>query len=437
MKQGTAQIQRSSFAVRADATRKFSTRDSGSRRRPISFRFKEVHIQFGVPDVFNYFVSVSEDRCTCDRYRNARPRLRCEHIWGVFYYIDPPTADEFELPAERAADPQPTTAFDKPKPSSQLLRAADIQSVLGGGWSRFRAAYERALQNEFTDVMDLALVVFKQYAGDALWRPRTGSPQGRRSFPLWLMLFADFTRIFNGFTLRGTQGFLDFLVRVGYLDVSAPQFNAIGAFARNQATSGILDDLIFLSASPFRSVGKIRVVSDGTGWSSSKYGDHRLEHRDAKEEAREHDWWRATLISDPDGMFILSASVTAEDIGEKASLRRMLPNLVERGWDIGPFLLDAGFDDTILRDDLIDLGFDPYIPYRDGRVNAIPPKHRRTVKHPEKLITCFHVFSQYEAQFRPHFRFRVKVECLIAALKERFGSFAVRTERLARATIFS
>jgi hypothetical protein len=238
------------------------------------------------------------------------------------------------------------------------------------------------------------------------------------------MLFAHFLHTFNNLTLRGTQGFLELLARAGYLDAQAtPEFAAIGAFIRSSSTSLIINDLMYLFASPFRSRTKLRLGADGTGWSSSKYGDHRKEHRDKKEEAREHIWWRTVFISDVDQLFVVSAWVTNEDIGEGRILKSLLPRLVDRGWDIGSLLLDAGFDDTLLRDDLIEMGIDPFIPYKDGRVNAIPRKHRNNVKHSERLVECFHAFNHYETQFKPVFRFRVKEECCIASVKTRFLSY--------------
>jgi len=377
-----------------------------------------------VQGVYKHIVVVTETRCTCDRYRNARPRMLCEHVWAVFYSIDPPQQSEFEIPvAEPGAPTMP--AKDAPvDPSAKRLDAIDVRPVLGGGWSRFTTAYENALQSEFVDVTDLALAVFKQYAGDSLWRPQGDDKRGRHSYPLWLMLFAEFARIFNGFTLRGTQGFLEFLVRDGYLDVPRiPQFATIGAFNRTEHASPIIHDAIFLTASPFRSIARLRTAGDGTGWSSHTYGDHRKEHRDGKKEAREQNWWRAVLVCDVDALCVLSAWVTAEAIGEKKALEAMLPGILDRGWDIGALLLDAGFDDTLLRDSLIDDGVKPYIPYKDGRVHAIPRKHERVVRHPDELTKLFHMFSQFQAEFRETYRFRVKVECLISTLKRRFSSF--------------
>jgi hypothetical protein len=370
---------------------------------------------------FKWIVFLTELRCSCDRYRNSRPRMACEHLWGVQYFLDPPTPDELLIPEDLTEGPVKSADA---KPDEALLSGVDIAVVLKGGYSKNSRAYERALQGEVPAVLTLILEVCKAYGGDSLWRPPTERRQGRHAYPVWLMIFANFIRVYNGFSLRKTQGFLALLAGVGYLDIDqVPKFATIGAFNRAPETSRLLDDLIFIAASPFRNVGRLRVAGDGTGWSSSKYGDHRAEHRDKKSEAREHEWYRATVVCDVDYFFVLSAFVSREKIGERKALSAMLPTLKSRGWDIGPFLLDAGFDGAHQRDELIHEGFDPFVPYKVSAVNAIPRKHKKTVRHPAELIRCFHLFSQHAKEFKEIFRFRVKVECLFSATKQICGSY--------------
>ncbi len=223
-----------------------------------------------IPGVFTYAVVVPEGRCTCDRYRTARPRIWCEHVWAIFYFLDPPTQDEFQIPEHGAALAPAIDASPERGMSAAALRAVDLASIPIGGWTKFRSAYEKAIQGEFGDVMDLFLIVVRQYAGDSLWKPPGEEKRGRHSYPLWLMLFAHFLHTFNNLTLRGTQGLLVFLARVGYLDAHAtPAFAAIGAFIRSSSTSLIINDLMYLFASPFRSRTKLRLGADGTGWSQA------------------------------------------------------------------------------------------------------------------------------------------------------------------------
>ena len=81
------------------------------------------------------------------------------------------------------------------------------------------------------------------------------------------------------------------------------------------------------------------------------YGDYRAEKRAHKEEAREHDWWRATAICDVDGLFVLAASLTNWSIGENASLLAMLQDITaNHDYDLDLFGGDMGFKATLLRD---------------------------------------------------------------------------------------
>jgi transposase len=367
-------------------------------------------------------VVTKERRCTCDRYRNCRPRAACEHIFAVDYFIEPPTPDEFMIPADIPETSTPLPATDEP--NAAALADVDVRTILRGGYTKHASSYERALQSEFPDVSKLTLEVCKAYAGGEYWKPRAGSKQGRKAFPLWLMLYASFLKVFMKFSLRKTHGFLRMLRDLGYLDIDrVPGFATIGEFLRAPETPPLLNDLIYITASTFKGVGKIRVGGDGTGWSSSRYGDHRLEHRDAKDEARRHEWHRVTAICDVDFFFVLGVFVGPWSIGERAALKTLLPDLKSRGWDIGAFMLDAGFDGTMLRDELVELGYAPYVPYKDGTVNAIAPRHKNDVRHAAELIRCFHLFSQFAEAFREVFRYRVKLEALFSSVKEICGSF--------------
>jgi hypothetical protein len=119
---------------------------------------------------------------------------------------------------------------------------------------------------------------------------------------------------------------------------------------------------------------------------------------------------------------VLGAHVSSERIGEQTAFKRMLPDLVACVWDIHSCRLDAGFDSTQLRDMLVEVGFDPYVPYRDNRINAIPRVHVGKVKHPEVLERLFHLFSMQNEEFKREYGSRAKAECLFSSIERVFGN---------------
>lgn len=380
---------------------------------------------------------------TCDFYRKMRPRTACRHFWAVAYQIDPPEASEFEPPLAFEPMPPQTPA---PAPTAK----PEVRDLLAGGFSTTeRRAYEKALQSEFPGVLKLAEDIFAQYAGDRLWKEKNEWGTGRHAFPLRLMLLSNLIRFYNRYSLRRTAGLLELLRRVGYIEV-VPKFGALGHFIASPAVTSMLEDLIYVTALPFQKLGRFRLAADGTGFSSSHYGDYRLEHRhhdnrrgdaeqssraDSEEtnvalkkekqrkEVREQQWWRVVAVSEVDALAVLAVNVSSESVGEQTAFKRMLPGLVARGWDVHSFRLDAGFDDTLLRDSMAEAGYDPMIPYRDGRVNAIPVRHVGKVRNPEALERMFHLFALQDAELKREYGSRAKAECLFSSIERVFGKY--------------
>ncbi len=71
----------------------------------------------------------------------------------------------------------------------------------------------------------------------------------------------------------------------------------------------------------------------------------------------------------------------------------------------------------------------PFIPYAQNSKNAIPSKWRKTVKHAALLRALHKQFQADEgAAFKAYYRYRVKVENLFSAIKEKYGGSVRSTE---------
>ena len=369
---------------------------------------------------------------TCDAFRKSRPRSRCGHWWAVAYTIDPPTMDEFVVP-EPPSPPAARAAISvvHEMPSEAELARIDADRT-HGGYTRFKGQYNHHLTTEFRSVMFFVRALFHDIAPglDA----RVQERRGPKITPLAEMLFAAFVHAHMNWSFRRTEGFLSFLAdpRFGFIGRDFPGYNLLNFFVRSPGATPILRDVMALTAEPFRRFANWRVAADGTGAFSNRFDDWRIEGKRENEgknraKPREHRvWFKAHAACDVDTLIVLSLFVTDKDVSEQRVLiERIIPDLVEREYDIEKFLADGGYNATEIRELCIEaLDAEPYIPWGAKSRRAVSLPWRNKVVHGAIIERIYDAFKKDEGKaFKAESRYRVKVENLFSAIKTKYGGF--------------
>jgi len=371
---------------------------------------------------------------SCASYQKCVPRTPCAHMWAAAYTVDPPTLEEIEamrkhLAGETLKIDAAVSIRESGLVAARTLTEGDIAEVRGlairGGYKRFAAAYDAALRDDFGKSMTFALAFFEDVEESLVWRPI--QKRGRHPIPLSQLLFAAFIYTRFGWSLRAVEGFLEFLASVGFIGRNYPDFGTLSTFIRSGEASWLLREVIALSAEPFRDLGPMVLAADGTGSAAdrNKFFDYRSERIEKKKQTRPgRPWFRAHVVCNVDTLCTVAIRVTGPKVSEKGTfVREILPELEARDYDIEQFLLDGGYNSTMIRDDVMEqLGAVPYIPWAKNSKNAIPRKWRKIVKHGD-LITRLHTMCKMdpEAFKQAGYRYRVKIENLFSAVKEKYG----------------
>lgn len=383
-------------------------------------------------------VSYDRQECNCGAFRHSHPRVACRHLWAAYYTVEPPTEEEVNdlkrrltgeilpplgpgISLDRLVDPSTVSA-------SEIERASE--RVTRGGYTRFAKEYESVLKSGFGDQVRLALAIFTDYAAVCKsWKPLRR--RGRRQKQLALVLFAAYVYTYMRWSIRETEGFLEFLAELKFIPETYPKCGTLSAFLRAPEASRIIDELIALTAEPFRDLGVMTLAGDATGAAAdrNKFFDYMMQRTHKKKQLRPHvRWYKAFAVCGVDTMQTVLLHVTNKDAGEKTVFRqRIMTELEFRQYDIDKFLYDGGCNFTLIRDEIIEkLHATPYIPWASNSKNAIPRKWRDVVKHSEIITELHRQCTRDPATFKMFYRHRVKIECLFSAVKEKFGQY-VRT----------
>lgn len=384
-------------------------------------------------------VNYDRQECTCKQFVTSHPRTPCYCIWAVRYFVEPPDAEEIETLRRQRAGELLTLEAAQAMRASGLVEAHTVTErdvaeardiAVRGGYKRFASAYDSVLRDDFGNVMRFALAFFEDAEQVFVWRPI--QKRGRRPIRLSRLLFAAYIYARLGWSLRAVEGFLTFLASLGFIDEEYPDFGTLSLFIRSSEAVGLLREVIALSSEPFRDLGPMTLAGDATGAASdrNKFFDYRSQRTDKKEQTRPgRPWFRAHAVCNVDLLNTVAIRITGPTGSEKNMLQKVLvPELEVRDYDIEQFLADGGLNSTMIREDIIEkLGATPYIPWAKNSKNAIPRKWRKLVKN-APLITDLHTLCMtHPEEFKKAgYRYRVKVENLFSAVKEKYGPY-VRT----------
>jgi hypothetical protein len=216
--------------------------------------------------------------------------------------------------------------------------------------------------------------------------------------------------------------------RVGIVDGSKhPDFNLTSVFIRSPKATPLLNTILALTAEPFREMGTLRLAADGSGMGSNVFYDYRCVVRDHKEQARgERVSFHVHTIVGVDTLQAVALRVTGPKTNgsEKKILElELLPELKSRDYDVDEFLADGGYNSTMIRDAILEIGAVPFIPWAKNAKNPIPRRWRSLVKHNDIIKTLFYMCMRDPDKFKEWYRYRVKVEAFYASVKERYGGY--------------
>jgi hypothetical protein len=401
-------------------------------------------IEAGVAEVHNdgrvSLPNLERNECGCDQYRKMTPRTACECLWAARYELEPPTAEEMaqlqlllkgELLKINAAVSMHLVPLGSPKIDQAAIDAAK-ERLVRGGYKRFSAEYDKHLRADFLNELRFVVRLFQEVEITYLWRPL--KKRGRKPIPLHMMLFATYVYTVFGKSTRFTEKFLMLLAELGFLDKKiVPAFDTLSVFLRSEELTPLVHAIISLTAEPFRELGPWTLAADGTGSASdrNRFFDYRSQRTEGKKQMRPgRPWYRALIIAGIDTLHTVAIRVEGPRSSEKTMLKGMIDQLQWCDYDVEQFLLDGGFNATMIRDEIIEkLHALPLCPWAKNSKNAIPKKWRNVVKN-SKIITELHRLCTKEPEkFKEAgYRYRVKIECLFAAVKEKFNPYVRTTE---------
>lgn len=379
-------------------------------------------------------VNYVRQECTCNGFVKSKPRMACRDIWAVRYTVEPPDADEVaDLRKLRSGEMLKQEARESLR-SAHPHKAPDLQerieAGIRGGYKRFGKIYHDAITDEFSDSLRFALALFEQM--ERVYEFRAIKGRGRLPMRLSRLLFAFWLYTYLRCSLRATEGFLKFLAEVGFIGEDYPDHATLGAFIVSKDAHLIIRGLIALTAEPFRDLGPLVLAGDGTGAAAknNKFFDYRSQRCDGKQQTRAGaKWYKAHPVCGTDTLQTIVIRITDHKASEKTVLRKeLLPELEAMEYECEQFLLDGGYNATMIRDEIVQrLRAVPLVPWAKNSKNAIPRRWRNVVQNVDLIKELHRLCTKEPEKFKIEgYRYRVKVECLFAAVKERFGAY-VRT----------
>jgi hypothetical protein len=401
-------------------------------------------IEAGIAEVHNgdriTLPNLERDECTCNQYRKMTPRIPCECLWAARYTAEPPTLEEIEalrllikgeLLKMDAAISMHLVPLGSPKVDQAAIDAAK-ERLVRGGYKRFSAEYDRHLRADFLDELRFVIRLFQEVETTYTWRRL--KKRGRKPVPLHMMLFAAYVYTVLGKSTRFTEKFLMLLAELGFLNKDiVPAFDTLSVFLRSEELTPLVHAIMSLTAEPFRELGPWTLAADGTGSASNRnrFFDYRSQRTEGKKQTRPgRPWYRVLIIACVDTLHTVAFRVEGPRSSEKTMLKGMIDQLQWCDYDVEQFLLDGGFNATMIRDEIIEkLHALPLCPWAKTSKNAIPKKWRNVVKN-SKIITELHRLCTKEPEKfkQAGYRYRVKIECLFAAVKEKFNPYVRTTE---------
>lgn len=402
-------------------------------------------------------VDYNRQECSCAQFVKSSPRVLCDDIHSVNYFVEPPSEKEMDdvkelitgqfLKLVKSACP---VAHDISECTEDDFAAAQTR-IIRGGYKRFASDYDKAIRSLFGKEMRFALGFFENLEGLFYWKKR--QPRGRPPKRLSRILFAAYTYTYLGFSVRATEGFMTFLASLGFFGTcnrpdctadtcprddcprsSIVRFGTLSQFLRSKQATALIRELIALTAEPFRELGPLTLFGDATGIAGerNRFFDYRMQRTQKKKQTRPgRPWFMVLVVGSVDTLHSVAVRVLKKKESEQTVFRNeIIGELESRDYEIEQMLYDGGIKHTMIRDEIIEkLDAIPLIPWSKNSRNPVPRKWRNLVKNVATITElhrmCMHEPEKFKAA---GFRFRVKGECLFAQVKELFGSY-VRTIR--------
>ncbi|MGH9278451.1 MAG: transposase [Acidimicrobiales bacterium] len=237
----------------------------------------------------------------------------------------------------------------------------------------------------------------------------TNPPQGRGRprLPLGDMAFQAVHRVYGGMSARRFDTDVREAKAAGFTD-DDPHFNSVLTYLRKPELTGVLRNLIALSALPLTAVEK-RFAIDSTGFSTCKFA--RWYDDKYGREAQRREWIKLHAMTGVLTNIVTAVEVTGWTVNDSV-MSRPLVEASAAAFSIEEVSADKAYLSHDNFATVAVLGGTAYVPFKSNTVE---------VKDDSEWSRMYHLFAYDRDRFLAHYHRRSNVESTFSMIKRKFG----------------
>ena len=320
-----------------------------------------------------YIVKLLRDRPVCSCPDCELRHKKCKHIYAVEFYIKQEINQE-----------------------GKLTQTKGVKISYSQDWK----AYDNAQTNE--KLMFLKLL---RELSDFIEQPEYKF--GRPNLPISDMIFGSALKVYSTFSLRRFMSDMKIAKEMNLID-NVPSFMTISNYMSEEKVTGILKNLISISASPLREVETDFAV-DSSGFSTSRFG-RWFDYKYGRERTQRI-WLKAHLISGVKTNIVTGVEVTEGEVNDSPSLPRLVEETAKT-FRVGEVSGDKAYSSRLNLQAIENVGAVPFIPFKKN-VSGKRAKSSAWKK-------MYHYFIYKHDEFLEHYHKRSNAETCFHMIKTKF-----------------
>ena len=325
--------------------------------------------------------------CTCEDYKERG--IRCKHIFSV----------EFTITKQMSKDGSTTITTTKRITYPQNWKAYNTAQI------NEQALFMKLLSDLCKNV-DEPLYTF-----------------GRPRLQLKDMVLSSALKVYSTFSLRRFMTDTKVAVEKGYV-AKQSSFTAVGKYMQSERLTGVLNQLITLSAMPLKSV-ETKFAIDSSGFRTTKFNDYcREKHHTSKE----HQWIKVHICIGVKTNIITAVEIGLDGNWKDSDCTHFIPlaeKTTKNGFNMQEVSADKAYSSRDNYGYIEQIGGTAYIPFRSNATGK--PRGKGYIWR-----KMFNYFVYNRGDFLEHYHNRSNVESTFNMMKVKFTDFVRSKDKTAQ-----
>ncbi len=332
---------------------------------------KEGWIVSSQSDNRRYFIK-KDFSCNCLDHQTRN--VKCKHAYAVEFFLQKPVS-RMQSIVQPIREPRKT-------------------------YSQIWPAYNKSQTSEKE--------LFLQLLAD-LTKSESDKHFGRPSANIGEMAFCCVLKVYTHFSTRRANTEIKDAAQKGLISVPY-HYNTIIKYFDEPELTKLLQELIFLSASPLTTVEK-KFAIDSSGFRTTQFNEYAKEKHGTK---KEHQWVKVHVLSGTKTNIICAVDIGEENSGDSPRLIPLAQQTLDNGFNMEELSGDKAYSSRDNLSFLNDNGVMPFIPFRKNMTENAKGGGYIWKK-------MFHYFHYNQEQFLQHYHARSNAETTFYMIKSKFN----------------